>query len=161
MDTQTSKSRDSGKYDIRPAFGAQPIPSELVIRKDGFYLSFPFWGTAGATAANYDQVFTARYPMEILRVTACWSVKSTSGTLQLEILTGTTAPGAGSTVLVTPISTAGTANTVNTVEGTGLTATRTLAEGDRLAFIDAGTLTGLVGLHVTLYCKMSNRGDYR
>ena len=137
------------------------LSSDPLQRKDGFYLVFPFLGTAGATAANYDQVFTARHPMEILRVTECHSVASTSGTLQLEILTGTQAPGAGVTVMKTTISTAGAANTVITREGFALTSNRQLMEGDRLAFIDAGTLTNLVGLHVTLYCKFLGRGDYR
>lgn len=137
------------------------IPSDQVVRKDGFYLSFPFLGADGSVAANYDQVWTARHPMEILRVSAAWSVASASGTLQLEKLTGTAAPGAGSTILTTTISTAGAANTVVTREGSGLTVNRQLKEGDRLAFIDGGVLTGLVGLHVTLYCKFLGRGDYR
>lgn len=137
------------------------IPADRLLQKDGFYLSFPFLGAAGATAANYDQVWTCRHPMEILRVTECHSVASTSGTLQLEKLTGTAAPGAGSTILATTISTAGAANTVITREKTKLTSARVFKEGDRLALIDGGTLTNLVGLQVTLYCKYLGRGDYR
>jgi hypothetical protein len=137
------------------------IPIERIARKDGFYLPFPFLGADGATAANYDQVWTCRHPMEILRVTAAWSVASTSGTLQLEKLTGTTAPGSGLTILTTAISTAGTANTPVTRETSGLTSNRQFMEGDRLAFIDGGTLTNLAGLHVTLYCKFLGKGDYR
>jgi hypothetical protein len=135
--------------------------NEDVIRKDGFLVHVPFLGTAGATAANYDQFFTAMRPMEILVVSECHSVASSSGTLQIEKLTGTQAPGAGSTILLTTISTAGAANTVITRQGPQqLSTARTLKPGDRLAFIDAGTLTGLVGLHVTLYCKFVGRGDY-
>lgn len=136
------------------------VANENVLRKDGISVAFPFLGTAGATAANYDQVWTCQRPMEILQVSAAWSTASSSGTLQLEKLTGTTAPGSGSTILATAISTAGTANTVNNVSGTGLTSARQFAPGDRLAFIDGGTLTGLVGLHVTIYFKFVGRGDY-
>lgn len=137
------------------------LPADRLLQKDGFYLSFPFLGTAGAIAANYDQVWTCRHPMEILRITECHSVASSSGTLQLERLTGTTAPGSGSTILTAAISTAGAANTVITREKTALTSARIFKEGDRLAFIDSGTLTGLVGLQVALYCKYLGRGDYR
>lgn len=141
---------------------AQPyLSADRVLFKDGFYLSFPFLGTAGATAANYDQVWTCRHPMEILRVMECHSTASTSGTVQLEKLTGVQAPGAGTTILVTPISTAGAANTVITQETSALTPARQFRENDRLAFIDAGNLANLVGLHVTLYCKPLGKGDYR
>ena len=139
----------------------QMVNSMYVLKKDGFYLSFPFLGAAGATAANYDQVWTCRHPMELMRVSVCFSVASTSGTLQLERLTGTTAPAAGTAILSTTISLSGTANTVVSHQGNALTAARVLKEGDRLAFIDAGTLTNLVGLHVTLYCKYLGNGDYR
>jgi hypothetical protein len=156
-----AKDKNLVKFNEDKSKLAQDIfPNEQVIRKDGFHLVFPFLGTAGATAANYDQVFTAMRAMEIIAVSECHSVPSTSGTLQIEKLTGTTAPGAGSTILATTISTAGTANTVITRQGNLLTSARQLKPGDRLAFIDAGTLTNLVGLHVTIYCKYVGRGDY-
>lgn len=141
-------------------FGIDVVKNENVIRKDGFTLVFTMYGTAGATAGNYDQVYTCMRAMEILAVSAAWSTASTSGTLQLEKLTRTTAPGAGSTLLATTISTAGAANTVVTRQGSGLTSSRQFAPGNRLALIDGGTLTNLVGLHITIYCRMSGRGDY-
>lgn len=144
----------------KPAFGVDTFPNENIIRKDGFHLCIPFLGTAGATAANYDQFFTAIRALEIIAISACWSVASTSGTLQIEKLTGTQAPAAGTAIMSATISTAGTANTVVTRQGRDLTSARVLKPGDRLAFIDGGTLTNLVGLHVTLYCKLSGRGDY-
>jgi len=150
------------KNTIKPLIaGTGYTSADRILRKDGFYLSFPFLGVAGSVAANYDQVWTCRHPMEIMRVSAVWSVASSSGTLQLEKLTGTQAPGAGVALLATTISTAGAANTVVTRELQALTASRQLKEGERLAFIDAGTLTSLAGLHITLYCKFLGRGDYR
>ncbi len=141
-------------------FAIDVVTNENVIRKDGFTLVFPFLGTAGATAANYDQVYTCMRSMEIVSVSECHSVPSASGTLQIEKLTGTQAPGAGASILTTAISTSGTANTVITRQGSQLSSNRQLKPGDRIAFVGSGTLTGLVGLHVTLYCKMSGRGDY-
>ncbi len=137
------------------------ISADTIVRKDGFYLPFYFLGAAGSVAANYDQVFTARHPMEILRITAVWSVASTSGTLQMEKLIGTQAPGAGTAIMTTTISTAGAANTPVVRQDGQFTTACQLLEGDRLAFIDGGTLTNLVGLNVTLYCKFRGRGDYR
>lgn len=156
METRQETSRLSQDFKLLKA-----VSSDTIQRKDGFYLVFPFMGTSGDTAVNYDQVFTARHPMEILWIAACWSAASTSGTVQLEILSGTQAPGSGSTVLVAAISTAGTANAVVQRQGTDLTTNRQLTQGDRLAFIDGGDLSNLVGLHVTLYCKFLGRGDYR
>lgn len=136
------------------------VANENVIRKDGFSTPFPFLGTAGATAANYDQVWTSPRALEIVQVDICWSVASSSGTIQLEKLTGTQAPGGGTTLLSAAVSTAGTANTVASRQGNQLTSARQFKQGDRLAFIDSGTLTGLVGLHVTIYWKFVGRGDY-
>jgi len=143
-----------------PKFSKQTLPSEEIIRKDGFELVFPFLGTAGATAANYDQVYTCSRPMEIAIISVAFSVASTSGTLQIEKLTGTQAPGAGSAIMSATISTAGTANTVITRQGRDLTSARVLEPGDRLGFIDSGTLTNLVGLTVSIYCRPVGRGDY-
>lgn len=145
-------------------YGVRSVPNENILRKDGFHLFFPFLGTAGATAANYDVVFTAYRPFEVVSITASWSVASSSGTLQLERLTGTQAPGAGSVLISTTassvISTAGTANTANTRSGLQLTSARQFTPGDRLGLIDGGTLTGLVGLNIVLYCRYVNFGDY-
>ena len=94
-------------------------------------------------------------------------VHSTAGsdvgavTLQIEKLTGTTALDSGSTLLSTAFNLKGTANTVVSYEGTRLTSSRQLVEGDRLALKDAGTLTDLAGVCVTIYYKYLGQGHYR
>lgn len=128
-------------------------------RKDGFHESI--YVAAAATAANYDVFFTAIYPCEILAVqethrTAC----SSTGTLNLEILTTGQALDAGNTVLATAYSLNSTADTPILKSGLSLTANRQLKTGDRLALKDANTLTSTAGLQVTVYLKRLGKGDY-
>jgi hypothetical protein len=78
-------------------------------------------------------------------------------TLQLEKLTGTTAPGSG-TALLTDNSNAGfnlkgTANTVQTGTLTGTVGSLQLAVGDRLAWKVAGTPTAVVGVVASVRLK--------
>jgi hypothetical protein len=108
--------------------------------------------------------YTARFPCEVIWLS---EVHSTAGsdagavTLQIELLTGTQAPGAGSTLLDTAFNLKGTANTVVKKAGTDLTSTVTLDEGDRLALLYSGTLTAVAGVQVTAYMKPLGRGSYR
>jgi hypothetical protein len=64
--------------------------------------------------------------------------------------TGTAAPGAGTALLTAVVALSGTANTV--VNGTLIsnTGTLTLAAGDRIAIVIAGTMTNLAGGILTL-----------
>jgi hypothetical protein len=77
------------------------------------------------------------------------SVVSTSGTLKLRVITDTSAPGAAaSATVVELLSTtldlsAGIA--VNTVSTASLVSGVYLLPGNRIASLDGGTLTGLVG----------------
>jgi len=132
-----------------------------VRKKDGFYVTRVLKNTDAATAANYGLFFIARHPMEIMRVSIVYATASTSGTLQLERLQGTEAKAAGDTLLGSTFDMSATANTVQTKEGSDLTASRQLKEGDRLALIDGGTLTNQNDLVVTIYCKPLGQGDYR
>jgi hypothetical protein len=117
-------------------------------------------GAEPATAANYDVIFTAPRPVEIMQVWETHRVASTSGTVNLEILDSGEALDAGDTVLVTALSTSGTANTPQSAQGTMLTSNRVLKAGQRLALKDAGTLTNSAGLSITVYLKYANRGDF-
>ena len=135
------------------------IKAEDVINKDGFYIF------VDDTASFIKTVFfTARFPCELLWISECHTTAGTgagSVTLQLEKLTGTQAPGAGANMLNTAFDLKGTANTVVLKGTTDLTVDTTLAEGDRIALKYSGTLTSLVGVQVTLYCKPLGRGLYR
>ena len=135
--------------------------------KDGFYVTVSIPGTNAATATNYGPFFTARHPMEVLWVSEVHAVAGSDGsavTLDIEKLTGTTAPGSGTSVLASTYDLKGTANTVVIKEGVDLSLTgnnRQLNEQDRLALVDTGTLTAVASVQVTLYCKYLGRGTYR
>lgn len=72
-----------------------------------------------------------------------------TGTVTVTHDTGTNAPGAG-TALITPIAVTAVANTVTPGVITASTAALTLAAGDRLSVLFAGTLTTLAGVVVTV-----------
>ena len=135
-----------------------------VKRKDGFFLTVPISGDLAQDDDQYGVFFIATRPTEVLEVQEVHSVAGTNGspvTLDVEKLTGTTAPGAGDTILGSTFDLKSTANTVVTKEGpTELSSDRQLAPGDRLALVVSGTLTALKGVCVTLYCKNPTQGDY-
>lgn len=108
-------------------------------------------GTQPATAANWGTFFIAPYKCVVLGIDAVWRTASTSGTLNVERLQGTEAKDAGDDLLSSTISTAGTAETVNT--GTLITTSTgnlELADGDRLGLVNSGTLTSGADLTVTV-----------
>lgn len=117
-------------------------------------------GSDAATAGNYGAFFVASRPYEIMEVRAVWSTASTSGTLMVERLQGTTAEGSGDDILASTIDMSGTANTVVTRKTTDLQ-NRLLDAGDRLALEDGGTLTNQANLVVTILYKPRSKGDYR
>lgn len=109
----------------------------------------------GATAANYDVFFTADYPCEVVSVSETHRVLGTDGgavTLTIEKLTSGQALDAGTVLLTTALS---LKTTINTPQFGVLVSTgaRVLARGDRLALKDAGTLTAVAGVSVTIYVK--------
>lgn len=79
-------------------------------------------------------------------LSAVFGTASTSGTVNAEVATGTQALAGGVNQLATPISLAGTANTV--VNGAIATQT-TIPAGGRLNLIFAGTVTNLANCVVT------------
>ena len=114
-----------------------------------------------ATAGNYGVFFISPRPYEVMEIRAVWSsVGGASSTLNIERLTGATAEGSGDNIIVSAIDMTGTANTVNEKKNTALS-NRILSTGDRLALVDAGTLTGLSNLVVTVLLKPRGKGNYR
>lgn len=95
-------------------------------------------------------ILIATRPMRLKAVSVVWTTGSTSGTLQLEKATGTTAPGAGTALLTGTVTLAGTANTVGNGTLVATVASITLAAGDRLNMVIAGTMTNLVGAKMTV-----------
>ena len=133
--------------------------------KDGNEITVNLAGTLSATATNYGVFFIANRSIEITKIKEVHSTAGSDGsavTLQIEKLTGTTALDSGSTILNTAFDLKGTANTVVAYQGySGLTINRQLKEGDRLALKDAGTLTNVAGVCVTIYYKYSGNGQYK
>lgn len=136
------------------------IESKDVYNKDALIVTHPLVGTTPVTAANYGVIFPAQISCEVLAFAAVWGTASSSGTLQLEKLTGTMAVGSGATLLSSAISTSGVANTVT--HGTFLASgtARSLLRGDRLALRVGGTLTGLTDLVISTLIKPSGKGHY-
>lgn len=106
------------------------------------------------TAASVSEtVWTAPFACELVGASSVFRVASTSGTVQVQKLTGTTAPGSGSNLLTGTISLSGTANSVAGGSTIATTATKRLAAGDRLGVLIAGTMTSLAGGVLTLTLK--------
>lgn len=135
-----------------------------VANKDPFLVSTSLPGVLAATASHYGVFFTAPFPCEIVRVSI---VHSTAGSdagsvsLQLEKLTGTQALDAGVAVLAAGYDLKGTANTVAFPALTTTKANRILEKGNRLALDDAGTLTAVAGVQVTVELRPLGQGHYR
>ena len=132
--------------------------------KDGNSITASLPGALSATAANYGVFFIASRPIEVMKVSEAHTTAGSDGgavTLQIEKLTGTTALDSGSTILATAFDLKGTANTVVSYQGVGLTVNVQLREGDRLALKDTGTPTDVAGVCVTIYYKYLGQGHYR
>lgn len=109
-------------------------------------------GVLPATAANYGVFFIADLPCYVVQFQESHEVVGSDGggvTVGLEKLTGTTAPGSGTSVLESELSLKATINTVQTGTLSATLASRQLAKGDRLAIDDTGVLTAVAGLVTT------------
>ena len=138
------------------------MENEDIENKDGFYITVNLAGSQPQTAGNYGAFFTAYHPCEVLQVTEVHTVISNdNATLDIEKLTGTTALDSGNSILKAVYDLTSTANTIIRKRGIDLSSYRTLKHGDRLALKDAGNLTAIEGIQITLYIKFLNRGSYR
>jgi hypothetical protein len=85
---------------------------------------------------------------KIRSVSVNFGTTSTSGTMQVEVATGTQAVAAGTNQLTGTMSLSGTANTP--VNGTVIAAPTTIAAGSRINLIFAGTMTNLANASVNI-----------
>jgi len=146
-----------------------PVPTQLIDyrdieNKDGFYFTFRLGGTNAQTSGNYGYVFTARNPVEILRVAEVHETAGTdAGSVVLDVLKvpSGTAIGSGTSMLASTFDLKSTADTPVIKEGTALSAYRRLKENESLALKTTGTLTSLAGVCVTIYCQNYGRGSYK
>ncbi len=129
--------------------------------KDGVAVTANLFGTAPATAGNYGIFFIAPFPCEVRKIKFRYSVASTSGTLNIERLRGTEALDAGDEILATDASMSASANTTYEFDRYDFNISNTvLLENEALALKDAGTLTNLVNLQVTVYLYPLGKGHY-
>lgn len=84
---------------------------------------------------------------QIVAVSAVFGTASSSGTLNVEVATGTQAIGSGTNQMSSTISLSGTANT--TVNGT-ITTQTAITAGARINLIFAGTVTSLANCSITV-----------
>lgn len=110
-------------------------------------------GASPQTAANYGKFFVATSKCVVRKISEVHTTKGTHGsavTLQVERLQGTDTSGNGDDLLTTAFNLKGTDETVQNGTLTTTTANLILNAGDRLNLADAGTLTALVGVCVTV-----------
>lgn len=99
-------------------------------------------------------LFIADTTYQVVGVRSAWGVAGgLAALLNVEKLTGTTAPGSGTAILTSGIDLTATANTVTTGALSGTVSNLQLAAGDRLGVKLGGTLTGLVGCSLTILLK--------
>lgn len=105
------------------------------------HYSFPLTAASVSQISFLNTSTTAVY--QVSAVSTTFSTASASGTIQVEVVNGTTVLGSGTNQLTGTISTAGTINTP--VAGTLIAAPTNINGGGRVNLILAGTATGLVG----------------
>jgi hypothetical protein len=88
---------------------------------------------------------------QVAGVSAVFGTASTSGTLQVEVATGTQAIASGTNQLTGTVSLSGTANT--TVNGTVIASPTTISAGARINLIFAGTVTNLLNCSIRVVLK--------
>ena len=87
----------------------------------------------------------------IMACSVVFGTTSSSGTLQVEVASGTQAVGSGTNQLRSTVSLSGTANVV--VNGTVINKPTVIKAGSRINLIFAGTVTGLANCCVSLCLK--------
>ncbi len=126
--------------------GSTPGSGSSLIPSDEWVSSSPL-GASSTSQTIYVNP-TVGGTFKILAASVVFGTASSSGTMQIEVATGTQAVGSGTSQLTGTMSLSGTANTV--VNGTIVASPTTIATGSRINVILAGTLTGLANCVVTL-----------
>lgn len=131
--------------------------SQRIIQNIVIYpITFSLPGVNAAVAGNYSHFFIADQGYLILGVEEVHAVAGSDAsavTVQLEKLTSTTAPGSGTSLLVTAFDLKGTANTVQYGNFSNVSGYNTLIRGDRLALKKSGTLTAVDSVVITVYLQ--------
>lgn len=131
-------------------FGTTRILWDSISTKK-FYIFHTIYGADAATAANYSSFFIAPVPCVVTGFKEVHATAGTDGsavTIDLQKLTGTTAPGSGTTLLNATLSLKATINSVQAAVMTLTNSTKSLAVNDRIALKSSGTLTAVANVSV-------------
>ena len=128
-----------------------PALSNLKARVQSFTVTHALLHADGDSANSYNSVYwIAPAKCVVDSVDARWNTASSSGTVTVHKVPSGTAPGSGTALLSSTISTAGSADTNASGTLSSTKATLELADGDGLQLVDSGTLTNLKDLTVTV-----------
>lgn len=124
-----------------------PLNGGLVVLPLYETANVPGLGASSASLTAYvNDTLSGQF--QVAAVVATFGTASSSGTLQVEVATGTQATGSGTNQLTGTVSLAGTVNTP--VNGTIIASPTTITAGARVNLILAGTLTSLANCCVVV-----------
>lgn len=150
MAKRFSRYNEAARLGAQPDF-KNPINGQLVIVPLYETIQDLQAGQAASSWAASHSLFVADSvsgTYQIAAVEVNFGTTSTSGTLQVEVATGTQAVGSGTNQLTGTVSLSGTANTP--VAGTVIAAPTQITAGSRVNLIFAGTVTGLANAVVNV-----------
>lgn len=132
------------------------LVSYLDLSNKVIILPHTLFGTSAATSGNYSVFFVAPYAMVVLAIQEVHVTAGTAGgsvTLNVEKLTDTSAPGAGTNLLQTAFNLKGTANTLQTGTLVQPVSSKNLAAGNRLSLVLSGTPTSVANLTISVLVR--------
>ncbi len=118
------------------------------------FVSYTIPGILAQTAGNFGVFFVAPFPCFVIGIAEVHTVANGgAATLEVERLTGTQAPGAGTVLMTSSFNLNATANTpqyAGVRGGSKLIARTGLEQGDRLSLKETGALVALADTCVTI-----------
>ena len=150
---------DSGKGSLGGAvFGVQLSPKDAQVIKQSIVkpVSAILSGIAAATATNYGNFFVADRPYVVVGIAEVHLTAGTDGgavTVSVEKCSTGVAPGSGKDLLSTALSLKTTTNTPQFGTLTNTKVDLLIKKGDRLVLKDAGVLTAVADVCVTVTLK--------
>lgn len=123
------------------------------------WINIFLWGGAAATPSSYDNIATLPFDGFLEEVIVNYTVASSSGTLQIQRIQSTEANGSGDNLLVAAQSLSGTANT-RYYPALVDSDVRQFSKGDVVGLVDAGTLTNLANLSISLRFRVTSTAPF-
>lgn len=142
--------------DSQFTFPIDPQTQRIIENNTIYPITVRLKNTDAATATNYGTFFVSDRQYNVLAVAEVHGTAGSDGgsvTLQIERLQGTEAPDSGDALLTTAFNLKGTADTVQYGTLTNTGGVSAIQRGDRLCLKDAGTLTAVANLVVTVYIQ--------